>query len=166
MNGKKYGKLLLDLALMVLLALMYQKTVISMHFHETGGLVLMGLFFLHKALNWKWIRGVTAGIFRRFLRILASVVCGSHSRRSGDAPPRKTEARPSPAYSKQRIDKPRAAHRSSPQILCRSDSRRGVRRAESGNCRKNNKFHRIVCTSHSAVELFYLRIKQSMDRLY
>ena len=62
MKNRKYGKLLLDLVLLVLLALMYQKKVISMHFHEIGGLVLMGLFFLHKALNWKWIRGVTTGI--------------------------------------------------------------------------------------------------------
>lgn len=62
---KLYGKLILDLVLLVLLALMYQKRAISMQFHEWGGIVLCGLFLIHKALNWKWIRGVTAGIFRR-----------------------------------------------------------------------------------------------------
>ena len=72
MKNRKYAKLLLDLVLLVLLALMYQKKVISMHFHETGGLVLMGLFFLHKALNWKWIRGVTTGIFRRKAKVNAA----------------------------------------------------------------------------------------------
>lgn len=35
--GKIYGKLFLDLILLVLLSLMYQKRVISMEFHETGG---------------------------------------------------------------------------------------------------------------------------------
>lgn len=69
MKGKKYAKLLLDLVLLVLLALMYQKKVINMHFHELGGLALMGLFFLHKALNWKWIRGVTAGMLRRKTKV-------------------------------------------------------------------------------------------------
>ena len=67
--GAKYGKLFLDLILLVLLALMYQKRVISMDFHETGGLVLFGLFLLHKALNWQWIRAVTAGIFRRRVKL-------------------------------------------------------------------------------------------------
>ena len=52
-GGIKYGKLFLDLVLLVLLALMYQKRVISMEFHETGGLVLFGLFLLHKVLNWQ-----------------------------------------------------------------------------------------------------------------
>ena len=64
----KYGKLFLDLILLVLLALMYQKRAISMHFHEIGGLVLFGLFLVHKALNWQWIRGMTAGLLRRRIR--------------------------------------------------------------------------------------------------
>ena len=65
----KYVKLFLDGILLVLLSLMYQKRVISMEFHEMGGLVLFGLFLLHKALNWQWIRTVTAGIFRRRIRL-------------------------------------------------------------------------------------------------
>ena len=64
-KGKIYGKLLLDLALLVLLSLMYRKNAISMRFHELGGLALCGLFLIHKALNWKWIHSVTAGIIRR-----------------------------------------------------------------------------------------------------
>ena len=64
-KGKIYGRMLLDLILLVLLALMYRKNAISMHFHETGGLVLCGLFLLHKALNWQWIRAVSAAIFQR-----------------------------------------------------------------------------------------------------
>ena len=68
-KGSLYGKMLLDLILLVFLALMYQKRSISMEFHETGGLVLCGLFLIHKALNWQWIRAVTAGIFRRRIKV-------------------------------------------------------------------------------------------------
>lgn len=68
-NGKIYGKLLLDLVMLVLLALMYRKNAISMRFHEIGGLVLCGLFLIHKLLNWQWIQAVTAGIFRKHCKI-------------------------------------------------------------------------------------------------
>lgn len=72
MNKRRiYGKLLLDLILLVLLALMYQKRAISMRFHEWGGLALCGLFLIHKALNWRWIRSVTAGIFQRKAKLNA-----------------------------------------------------------------------------------------------
>lgn len=67
MNHKKrvYGKLLLDLLMLILLALLYRKNVISMRFHEIGGLVLYGLFLAHTALNWQWMRAVTVSIFKR-----------------------------------------------------------------------------------------------------
>ena len=48
---KRFCKFALDLVLLILLALMYQKRVISMRFHELGGLALFGLFVLHKVLN-------------------------------------------------------------------------------------------------------------------
>ena len=70
-KGRIYGKLLLDLVLLVLLALMYRKRAISIHFHETGGLVLCGLFLVHKALNWQWIRVVTAGMIRKKAKLSA-----------------------------------------------------------------------------------------------
>lgn len=41
----------------------------TMKFHETGDLILFALFVLHKALNWQWIRAVTAGIFRRKVKV-------------------------------------------------------------------------------------------------
>ena len=70
-KGRIYGKLLLDLLLLVLLALMYRKRAISMYFHETGGLVLCGLFLAHKALNWQWIRAVTVGMIRKKAKLSA-----------------------------------------------------------------------------------------------
>ena len=41
----------------------------TMEFHETGDLILFALFVLQKALNWQWIRAVTAGIFRRKVKV-------------------------------------------------------------------------------------------------
>lgn len=55
---KKYIKITLDIIMTLLLLLMYGKNVISIRFHEVGGLVLFGLFFIHKGLNRKWIVGV------------------------------------------------------------------------------------------------------------
>ena len=57
-----------------LLVLMYQKRVISMRFHEVGGLILFALFLLHNALNRKWIKSVSARVFQRGLP-LRSRVC-------------------------------------------------------------------------------------------
>jgi len=59
-NGWKF---LLDVVLAVLLALMYNKRVLGLEFHEIGGLALYGLFIIHKLLNGKWIKAVTAGLF-------------------------------------------------------------------------------------------------------
>ena len=72
MNKKKiYGKIFLDLVLLVLLALMYQKRAISMQFQEWGGIALCGLFLIHKAFNFQWIRTVTASILGRKARLNA-----------------------------------------------------------------------------------------------
>ncbi len=56
---KPYHKLILDLVLIVLVALLYRKQAISLHFHEVAGLVLFGLFAIHMLFNRKWIVGVT-----------------------------------------------------------------------------------------------------------
>ena len=64
---KTLWKLLLDICMLSLLVLRYQKRVISMRFHEIGGLILLALFLLHNALNWKWIKAVSARIFQRSL---------------------------------------------------------------------------------------------------
>ncbi|MCE5344304.1 MAG: DUF4405 domain-containing protein, partial [Eubacteriales bacterium] len=59
-------KLLLDIIMAILLALMYSKRVLGgLPFHEIGGLALCGLFIIHKLLNFKWIEAVTIGLFSR-----------------------------------------------------------------------------------------------------
>ena len=61
--SKKMVKGLLDLVLVVLLVLLYNKNVISMAFHEVGGLILCGLFLIHKGLNLSWIKAVGKKLF-------------------------------------------------------------------------------------------------------
>lgn len=58
-------KLVLDAIMLVLLVLMYKKQVISMEFHEIGGLSLIGLFLIHHLVNAKWIGAVTRRLFAK-----------------------------------------------------------------------------------------------------
>jgi hypothetical protein len=38
-----------------------------MSFHEIGGLIVCGLFLIHKGLNWKWIKAATKKLFDKTL---------------------------------------------------------------------------------------------------
>jgi hypothetical protein len=58
-------KLVLDAVMLILLVLMYKKQVISMEFHEIGGLALIGLFVVHHLVNAKWIGAVTRRLFSK-----------------------------------------------------------------------------------------------------
>lgn len=58
-------KLALDLVMLVLLVLMYKKQVISLAFHEIGGLALIGLFVVHHLVNMRWIGAVTRRLFAK-----------------------------------------------------------------------------------------------------
>ena len=66
-------KIFLDTVMLLLLAMMYQKRVICIRFHEIGGLILFGLFLLHNGLNWKWFKGVSSKIFQRGLPLRSRV---------------------------------------------------------------------------------------------
>ncbi len=61
-NGWKF---ILDILMALLLALMYNKRLLGLAFHEIGGMALCGLFIIHKLLNWKWIKAVSTGLFSR-----------------------------------------------------------------------------------------------------
>ena len=56
-------KLALDALMLVLLALMYKTRVISLSFHEIGGLALIGLFVIHHLLNARWIIATMRRLF-------------------------------------------------------------------------------------------------------
>ena len=58
-------KLVLDAIMLILLVLMYKKQVISMEFHEIGGLALIGLFVIHHLVNARWIGSATKRLFTK-----------------------------------------------------------------------------------------------------
>lgn len=58
-------KLILDAVMLILLVLMYRKQVVSLAFHEIGGLALIGLFIIHHLVNAKWIGAVTRRLFAK-----------------------------------------------------------------------------------------------------
>ncbi len=59
MKKKTVVKVVLDVLMLAVIALMYRKQALGLAFHEIGGLLLIGIFFVHKGLNFKWIRRVT-----------------------------------------------------------------------------------------------------------
>jgi hypothetical protein len=64
---KNIVKIILDIIMSVLLFLMYSKRVISISFHEIGGLIVCGLVLIHMGINRKWIVGVTKRLFDKSL---------------------------------------------------------------------------------------------------
>ncbi|MBQ7170323.1 MAG: hypothetical protein IJR63_10530 [Synergistaceae bacterium] len=56
---KRRYRLVLDAVMMMLVALLYRKNVISLAFHEVAGLALGILFIVHIAFNRKWIAAVS-----------------------------------------------------------------------------------------------------------
>lgn len=58
-------KLTLDAIMLILLVLMYRKQVISLEFHEIGGLALIGLFIVHHLVNMRWIGAATKTLFAK-----------------------------------------------------------------------------------------------------
>ena len=63
MKKKNRIKLALDILMLILLLLMYNKNVLGMSFHEIGGIAVCGLFIIHKLLNGKWILVITGKLF-------------------------------------------------------------------------------------------------------
>lgn len=72
---KTWHRLLLDLILLVGLATFYSDKIISMSYHEIGGLVLFGLFVLHLIFNYKWIRNVFVKLFSRKMLLRTRILC-------------------------------------------------------------------------------------------
>jgi len=64
-NQTRALKLALDAVMLILLVLMYKKQVISMEFHEIGGLALIGLFIVHHLVNARWIGATTRKLFAK-----------------------------------------------------------------------------------------------------
>ena len=60
MKKKTIVKIVLDVVMVVVLALMYSKNALGLSFHEIGGLAVIGAFLIHNLLNFKWITSVTS----------------------------------------------------------------------------------------------------------
>jgi len=65
MSNKLIIKIILDITMLVLLLMIYQKSTISMSFHELGGLALGIMFIFHNLLNLNWIKTVTSKLFKK-----------------------------------------------------------------------------------------------------
>jgi len=63
--NKNVVRIILDVVMVLLLVLMYEKYAVNIRFHEVGGLIAIGLFVVHNGLNRSWIVGITKRIFRR-----------------------------------------------------------------------------------------------------
>ena len=64
---KNIIKICLDIIMILLLILMYNKDVISMNFHEISGIIVCGLFIIHKSINYKWIVKITKNFLSKNL---------------------------------------------------------------------------------------------------
>lgn len=67
MNIKNSVKITLDIIMIFIVALLYQKRVISLQFHEIAGLGVFFLFIIHLLFNWKWISHVSKRLLERDL---------------------------------------------------------------------------------------------------
>ena len=56
-------KIVLDIVMILVIASIYSKNVISLMYHEVMGLVLLMLFVIHVVFNRSFISRVTPGIF-------------------------------------------------------------------------------------------------------
>lgn len=68
-NKKLWLKLLLDLVMFIVLALLFRKNNFGMKFHEIAGLIIFGVFVLHIILNWRWVYRVTSCFFNKDIKV-------------------------------------------------------------------------------------------------
>ena len=62
---KNTFKFFLDLVMSVLLVLMYKKNILTLQFHEIGGIIVCCLFIFHFAINKNWIFAITKIAFKK-----------------------------------------------------------------------------------------------------
>lgn len=60
-------KIILDVILAAVMILMYNAKVLTLSFHEIGGLILIGAFLIHICLSPKWIVSTTKKLFSKSL---------------------------------------------------------------------------------------------------
>ncbi len=75
MKKRNYGKLALDIAMLIILLLSYNHSSVNQAFHEIAGFALMGGVVLHLILNRQWIAGVAKKFFTGKLPVRTRVGC-------------------------------------------------------------------------------------------
>ncbi len=73
MNKKNLLKFLLDIGMVLVLVLMYNKRSVNMTFHELGGLILIGVMLIHVLLNYKWVITVTRKLFSKNIPVKTKI---------------------------------------------------------------------------------------------
>lgn len=66
---KNMIKMILDIVMIVILALLFNSHVAAMSFHEIAGLGVFGLFIIHCLLNIKWITAISKRFFSKSLAV-------------------------------------------------------------------------------------------------
>src|SRR5574344_553446 len=56
-------RIIVDIVMFLLFTLMFKKAVISLTFHEAGGLAICLVFVFHLIINYKWIINITKRLF-------------------------------------------------------------------------------------------------------
>jgi len=63
--NKNRIKMIFDIIICILFILLMDTITTGIFLHELLGILLFGLFILHKAINRKWIKNVTLGLFKK-----------------------------------------------------------------------------------------------------
>lgn len=71
-NSFKY-KMILDLAMVIVLSLLFRKNTLGMAFHEIAGLIILAVFIFHVVLNRKWVAAITSHLFTARATIRAKI---------------------------------------------------------------------------------------------
>ena len=61
----KNKKIILDIIMFIIMFLLMKLLFTGIVLHEILGLVIFGLFIIHKLMNFTWIKNITKGLFNR-----------------------------------------------------------------------------------------------------
>lgn len=75
MNNKNKVRIFLDLLMIIVFALLYNKMVIwGLAFHEIAGLAIGAVFIVHIILSWTWVKQMTLHLFNQAIAFKSRIV--------------------------------------------------------------------------------------------
>ena len=74
MKKINYIKFLIDIIMVLIFTLLFNKRIFVMSFHEIAGLAIGAVFLVHCGLNWKWIKGITLKFFNKNMTIKTRIL--------------------------------------------------------------------------------------------